>query len=153
MMVKYKLKPVKFGAKVEVKGDTSVVHDRDSSYMKEVGQKFAKRLPADWKVKITAGPWRSYDINGDVDEKKKTVNIDMYSVAIPVNPRYVDEMVQNAEAKVVQKLDIIRKKCPTCKGSGFGKTGYGRYGMECEPCGGSGLLEYYQKKLKKKELK
>lgn len=147
-MVKYKL-----GAKVKTDNFVGGASGDLGDYEREVGKKIAKRLPANWTVSVTAGPWRAYDINGDIDRKKKVVNIDMYSVATPVNPRYVDELARNAEAKITQGLDIVRNRCPSCKGSGFGKTGYGRYGMECEPCGGSGYLEYYQKKLRKKELK
>lgn len=142
------------GAKVKIDAFKGGRSGDLSSYEKEVGKKFAKVLPSNWTVKVTAGPYRSYDIAAAYDKKKKEVTVDMYSIATPANPRYVDELVRNAEAAIMQDLDIHREKCPKCRGLGIDRSsGYGRYGIECEPCGGSGSIERYKKKTKMKELR
>ena len=39
----------------------------------------------------------------------------------------------------LDRKQILRRDCPTCKGNGYVNTGTGE--TPCEPCGGSGMLE------------
>jgi len=137
----------RLGAKVIVKADNERIQEREGDQWRRVGERIAKGLPSDWTVEVTGGPYRGYDINGEVDKAKKTVYIDIYSVA-PITWSYVDELAHNAEAMVVQELALMSSICPRCKGSGIDREkGGGRFGIECQMCQGAGRI-YREKKLR-----
>jgi hypothetical protein len=62
----------------------------------EIAKSFAKEFP-DKEIRVSMGPWRSYDIAGRVSEDQKIIFIDIYSVRCPSpTGRYVTDLITNA---------------------------------------------------------
>lgn len=62
----------------------------------EIAKFFAKEFP-DKTIVVSIGPWRSYDIAGEISEDGKKILLDIYSVRVPsVNDQYVTDLVTNA---------------------------------------------------------
>lgn len=48
--------------------------------MRRAGERLLDVLPSDWKVKVTAGPYRFYSVRYEIVRDEKTVLLDFYSV-------------------------------------------------------------------------
>lgn len=62
----------------------------------EIAKLFGLEFP-DMETRVSIGPWRCYDITGDISEDKKVIFIDIYSVRCP-SPKsdYITDLITNA---------------------------------------------------------
>ena len=67
--------------------------------MVAVGEDVAKSIPSDWKVVVTAGPWRDYGIQYELLYKQRVVLVDCYSA----NPQlyYLPQLIEEVITKII----------------------------------------------------
>lgn len=67
----------------------------------KVGEELAAKIPDDWRVVVTAGPYRAADVSYYIKHEEKTVELDFYSV----NPglHYLPELFEEVASKIEVK--------------------------------------------------
>lgn len=69
----------------------------------EIAKLFGEEFP-NMEIRVTIGPWRSYDITGSIIGDRKVILIDIYSVRCPsVRSDYVTDLISNAHRLLAGK--------------------------------------------------